>query len=55
MSDEFVRASLCRRRVHLGPDDEPEFSALCARFDEYVAYFTALDLTLVLRPENLAQ
>jgi hypothetical protein len=35
-----------RRGYHLGPDDEPEFSALCARFDEYVAYFGALGLTL---------
>src|SRR5207248_6887710 len=24
-----------RRGYHLGPDDEPEFSCLCERFDEY--------------------
>jgi Condensin complex protein MksE len=29
------------------PDDEPEFSELCARFDGYAAYFAALGMTLV--------
>ncbi len=36
-----------KRGCHLGPDDEPEFSALRTRFDEYYAYFAALGLTLV--------
>ena len=36
-----------KRGCHLGPDDEPEFSFLCARFDEYADYFAALGLTLV--------
>jgi hypothetical protein len=37
-----------KRGCHLGPDDEPEFSALSSpRFDEYAAYFAALGLTLV--------
>ncbi len=36
-----------KRGYHLGPDDEPEFSALCARPDDYTAYFRALGLTLV--------
>ncbi len=36
-----------KRGYHLGPDDEPEFSALRARPDDYTAYFAALGLTLV--------
>ena len=36
-----------KRGCHLGPDDEPEFSVLCARSDEYADYFAALGLTLV--------
>lgn len=37
-----------KRGYHLGPDDEPEFSALASpRFDEYASYFAALGLTLV--------
>ena len=37
-----------KRGGHIGPDDEPEFSALSSpRFDEYAAYFAALDLTLI--------
>ena len=36
-----------KRGCHLGPDDEPEFSALCARHAEYAAYFEPLGLTLV--------
>src|SRR5258705_13613860 len=36
-----------KRGYHLGPDDEPEFSALCARFGEYAAYFAALGMVLV--------
>jgi hypothetical protein len=36
-----------RRGYHVGPDDEPEFSTLCARFDEYASYFGALGLALI--------
>lgn len=36
-----------KRGYHLGPDDEPEFSALAARFDDYAAQFDALGLKLV--------
>lgn len=36
-----------KRGYHLGPDDEPEFSALAARFDDYAGQFSALGLTLV--------
>jgi hypothetical protein len=36
-----------KRGYHLGPDDEPEFSAMCAQSDDYTAYFGALGLTLV--------
>ena len=36
-----------KRGYHLGPDDEPEFSALCGRSDEYAAYFSAIGLKLV--------
>ncbi len=36
-----------RRGYHLGPDDEPAFSVLCERFDEYAAYFMAIGITLV--------
>lgn len=37
-----------KRGGHIGPDDEPEFSALSSpRFEEYAAYFAALELTLV--------
>jgi len=37
-----------KRGCHLGPEDEPEFSALCGpRYDDYAAYFAALGLTLV--------
>ena len=37
-----------KRGYHLGPDDEPEFSALSSpRFDEYAAQFDALGLKLV--------
>ncbi len=49
-----------RRGYHLGPDDEPEFSTLAARFDDYTAQFDALGLKLVrhereffyLEPDN---
>jgi chromosome condensin MukBEF MukE localization factor len=36
-----------KRGAHLGPDDEPEFSSLCAQFSEYAEYFAALGLALV--------
>jgi hypothetical protein len=37
-----------KRGCHLGPDDEPEFSALASpRFDEYANYFAALGFILV--------
>ncbi len=37
-----------KRGSHIGPDNEPEFSALSSsRFDEYAAYFAALDLPLI--------
>jgi len=49
-----------KRGYHLGPDDEPEFSALCGHPDDYAAYFAAIGLTLVrhereffyLEPDN---
>jgi len=44
LADIFDRL---KRGVHLGPDDEPLFSALVARYDEYAAYFAPLDLQLV--------
>ena len=36
-----------KRGYHLGPDDEPEYSALAARFDDYAAYFEAIGLRLI--------
>jgi hypothetical protein len=37
-----------KRGCHLGPDDEPEFSALASpRFEEYASYFAALGFILV--------
>ncbi len=37
-----------KRGYHIGPDDEPEFSALSSpRFEEYAAWFDALGLNLV--------
>ena len=36
-----------KRGYHIGLDDEPGFSALVARFDEYAAWFDALGLKLV--------
>ena len=37
-----------KRGYHIGPDDEPEFSALCSPcFDEYAAWFDALGLKLI--------
>lgn len=36
-----------KRGYHLGPEDEPEFSALCGKSDEYAGYFAAIGLKLV--------
>jgi len=37
-----------KRGYHLGPDDQPEFSALASpRFEEYFNYFAAIGFTLV--------
>ncbi len=36
-----------KRGCHLGPDDEPWFSSLCAQYDDYAAYFAPLGLKLV--------
>ena len=36
-----------KRGAHLGPDDEPFFSALAARYDDYADYFGPLGLKLV--------
>jgi hypothetical protein len=36
-----------KRGCHLGPDDEPCFSALMARPDDYTSYFAPLGLRLV--------
>lgn len=36
-----------KRGAHLGPDDEPFFSALAARYDDYADYFAPLGLKLV--------
>ena len=36
-----------KRGCHLGPDDEPEFSALSARPEDYADYFAGIGLTLV--------
>jgi hypothetical protein len=37
-----------KRGCHLGPEDQPEFSALAGpRFEEYAKYFAALGFTLV--------
>jgi chromosome condensin MukBEF MukE localization factor len=41
-----------KRGYHLGPDDEPEFSALRARPEDYAAYFAALGLTLVRHEQD---
>lgn len=44
LSDVFDRL---KRGAHLGPDDEPLFSALVARHEDYAAYFAPLGLQLV--------
>ncbi|MCX6884909.1 MAG: hypothetical protein NTX27_07695 [Verrucomicrobia bacterium] len=36
-----------KRGCHLGPDDEPHYSALLSRYAEYAAYFAPLGLNLL--------
>lgn len=36
-----------KRGAHLGPEDEPLFSAVVDRYDDYAAYFAPLGLNLV--------
>ena len=36
-----------KRGYHLGPEDEPEFSALCQRSEDYAAFFSEIGLKLV--------
>ena len=36
-----------KRGYHLGPDDEPEYTALMSRYDAYADYFGAIGLQLV--------
>lgn len=36
-----------KRGCHLGPDDEPAYSTLIARYEDYAAYFDPLGLKLV--------
>jgi hypothetical protein len=36
-----------KRGYHLGPDDEPEYSALRSHYDAYASYFAAIGLRLV--------
>jgi hypothetical protein len=36
-----------KRGAHLGPDDEPFYSALVSRYDDYAAYFAPLGLNLI--------
>ena len=36
-----------KRGSHLGPDDEPAFSSLSSRYEEYAAYFAPLGLRLI--------
>lgn len=41
-----------KRGAHLGPDDEPLFAALTARYDDYAQYFAPLGLRLVRHPRE---
>lgn len=41
-----------KRGAHLGPDDEPFYAALIARYDDYAAYFAPLGLRLVRHPRE---
>lgn len=36
-----------KRGYHLGPEDEPEFSGLCQRSEDYAAFFSDIGLKLV--------
>ena len=36
-----------KRGAHLGPDDEPFYSSLVARYDDYASYFAPLGLRLI--------
>src|SRR5947209_18293471 len=36
-----------KRGYHLGPEDEPEFSTLCQRSEDYAAFFSDIGLKLV--------
>ena len=36
-----------KRGYHLGPEDEPEFSALCQRSEDYASFFSDIGLKLV--------
>jgi chromosome condensin MukBEF MukE localization factor len=36
-----------KRGYHLGPEDEPEFTALCQRFQDYADFFGEIGLKLV--------
>jgi chromosome condensin MukBEF MukE localization factor len=41
-----------RRGHHLSPEDEPMFSAVAARHDEYASWFRQLGITLVRHPRD---
>lgn len=41
-----------RRGHHLSPEDEPLFSAVAARHDEYAGWFRQLGITLVRHPRD---
>ena len=41
-----------KRGAHLGPEDEPFYSDLVARYDDYAAYFAPLGLRLIRHPRE---
>ncbi len=41
-----------KRGAHLGPEDEPFYSNLVARYDDYAAYFAPLGLRLIRHPRE---
>ncbi|HNQ87094.1 MAG TPA: hypothetical protein PKM73_00515 [Verrucomicrobiota bacterium] len=43
---------LLRSGHHLSPEDEPAFSAVASRHDDYAAYFAPLGLRLVRHPQD---
>lgn len=43
---------LLRSGHHLSPEDEPAFSAVAARYDDYAAYFAPLGLRLIRHPRE---